>query len=333
MRIYYHLSEYISHRSCGLDYIECLRERGHTVFCSPEEASLADVAVIHEDPLCYPGIFEALPCLRSLRTIGYCVWENETLTEAFIEPLRLVREVWTPSSFSRQSLLPHCPVVHVAPHVVRRRPSSAQDMRFAASLLGDGDEYRFFSIVDSINPRKNLKGLLAAFAALRARTSRKTALVVKQYRVCVAMPDIPGLISIAENLTPGQMAALHKQCDAYVSAHHVEGWGLGMSEAMAYGKPVIATAYSGNMDYMDERNSLPVPYTLAPVSEEMCRRIPLFSRDMRWAEPDAAALVMAMKRAAEGRIPAELPERAAAVAARFSPEGVGAVLDTLLAAG
>ena len=331
MRIYYHLSAYISHRLSGLEYIGCLRRLGYTVLDRPDEIEQADVAIVHDDPLNYPAIFARLPRLHSLRTIAYCVWENESFPRQYIEPLHLVGEIWTPSRFSRQSMVPHFSVVHVLPHVVRRHKAKPEDLAFADAALGGSDgAFRFFSIVDSVNPRKNITALLTAFASLRSRVSREVVLVLKQYRAAMDCSSLPGVISIEGDLSQGQMAALHKLCHAYVSAHHAEGWGLGLSEAMACGKPVIATAYSGNMDYMDEGNSLPVPYAMAPVSEEMCARIPLFRRDMQWAEIDPAALVLAMKRVAEGRLPPDLPARAAAITRRFGPEQVGEIMRRLL---
>ena len=52
-------------------------------------------------------------------------------------------------------------------------------------------------------------------------------------------------------------AGLLATADCYVSPHRSEGFGLTMLESMALGKPVIATAYSGNMDFMTEDEQLP----------------------------------------------------------------------------
>src|SRR5688572_32239647 len=52
---------------------------------------------------------------------------------------------------------------------------------------------------------------------------------------------------------------LFRSC--YVSLHRSEGLGLTMAEAMARAKPVIATGYSGNLDFMNDANSYLVPYT------------------------------------------------------------------------
>lgn len=61
--------------------------------------------------------------------------------------------------------------------------------------------------------------------------------------------------------------ALTASCDVYISLHRGEGLGLGMMEAMALGKPVIATAWSGNMSFMDPTNACLVRYQLEPLKE------------------------------------------------------------------
>lgn len=331
MRIYYHLSEYISHRQAGMAYIACLESLGHTVFTEGSRLADAEVAIIHDDPLTYGPLFTRLPELGKLRCIAYCVWENEKLTPHYIPHLRLVSEIWTPSTFSCRSIGAVFQKVQVLPHVVDRIVPTSEERAFAADSMGGGEgAFRFFSIVDSINPRKNVRALLAAFSSLRSIMSRKPLLFLKQYRVDFDYSGIPGVTSISGDLTDGQMAALHLQADAYVSAHHAEGWGLGLSAAMAYGKPVIATGYSGNMDFMDTGNSFPTPYKMAPVSEEMCRLAPLFSRDMHWAEIDQEALVKTMHQVAKGEIPPDLPRNAARITRRFGREQVAERLRELL---
>lgn len=331
MRIVYHTNSYISHRTAAAEYVRGLASLGHEVLCGLENAARADVVILHEEPTLYEDLFARFPSLGNRRVIAFCVWENETLPEQFRTALRLVDEIWTPSRFSASSMLPHFHNVSVLPHVVRRRPFSRQAADWARERLADEpDVFRFFSVIDAVNPRKNVQGLLTAFLKAQKYLGKKARLVLKQYRVELDFSGIPGVVSIAEQLDDEQMAALCALCGAYVSAHHAEGWGLGLSEAMAYGKPVIATGYSGNMDFMDEENSFPVPYVLAPVSALMQRRISLFTQDMRWAEVDVDAMAALMVRVARGRVPSGLPERAAAVACRFGPEAVSRRLAALL---
>ena len=54
-----------------------------------------------------------------------------------------------------------------------------------------------------------------------------------------------------------EMRNLLAACDAYVSLHRSEGTGLTVTDALALAKPVIATGWSGNLDYMSVANSFP----------------------------------------------------------------------------
>ncbi|MDR2055894.1 MAG: glycosyltransferase [Desulfovibrio sp.] len=359
MRIFYYLSHYISHRLAGLAYIDVLRGLGHEVRANlppgfdaaspfaarttpPDDLSgeqaifleNADIVVLHQEPTLYASIYEAMPVLARKYVIAYAVWENEKLTPFFISPLQTVNEVWTCSEFCRAAMAPHVKQCFVLPHVVRRLPPATEDRQWAEAVLATGREpaaFVFLSVMDAVNPRKNLRGLLRAFTLLRSSARRPVRLLLKQYRVKMSFDGMPDVISVTEDLSPGRMAALYTLCGAYVSAHHAEGWGLGMSEAMAYGKPVIATGYSGNMEYMDATNSLPVSYTMRPVSEEMRAKLPLFTPDMLWAEPEMESLVKAMRQTAEGRHDPNLGARAAAIVERFGPARVGTILTELLA--
>src|SRR5262249_29627249 len=84
-------------------------------------------------------------------------------------------------------------------------------------------------------------------------------------------------------------------CDAYVSLHRSEGFGLTMAEAMALGKPVIATRYSGNLDFMTDDNSLLVDCRPVPVA----RSAHLYRTGCTWAEPSVEHAAQLMRRVAD----------------------------------
>jgi glycosyltransferase involved in cell wall biosynthesis len=156
-------------------------------------------------------------------------------------------------------------------------------------------------------------------------------LVLKQYREPQDLSGIPHVCSIPETLDDEEIGALHALCDAYVSAHHAEAWGLPLSEAMSFGNPVIATGYSGNMEFMNESNSFPVPYAIAPVTEAMCRALPrLFNRAMTWADVDIPGLVRMLRRVRRLAWTAADRARVTADMARFAPEAVALRLQALL---
>ena len=80
-------------------------------------------------------------------------------------------------------------------------------------------------------------------------------------------------------------------CDCYVSLHRSEGFGLTMAEAMAHGKPVIATGYSGNLDFMTESTSRLVPYRLV----EIPTGVDPYPPGAEWADPDVEVAAAAMR--------------------------------------
>ena len=80
-------------------------------------------------------------------------------------------------------------------------------------------------------------------------------------------------------------------CDCYVSLHRSEGFGLTMAEAMFFGKPVVATGYSGNLDFMSADNSILIPYEKTPLPRDYM----VYRKGSVWAEPSVAAAAEAMR--------------------------------------
>lgn len=90
------------------------------------------------------------------------------------------------------------------------------------------------------------------------------------------------IILIDRVLTDTEMKNLIQCSDCFVSLHRSEGLGRGLAEAMYLRKPVIATGYSGNLDFMNEDNSYLVKFRLVKVPEGGY----LFPQSQVWADPD-----------------------------------------------
>jgi len=323
-KVFYHTSEYISHRNAGEANIAAMRDAGVAFAPTPDEA---DVIVIHDDPAYYQDWVLAH---ADKRLIAYCVWETETLPASFAERLSGIDRIWTCSRFSRNALAgAGFSNVDIVPHIVHLPDPSQADRERIRPLLGPDAAFRFYTICDSVNPRKNLQALLEIFlSTFRGRPDVR--LVVKQYRGFWDIESLPGVVSIRDDLSAGEIAALHGACDAYVSTHHAEAWGLSLSDAMSLGKPVIATGYSGNMSFMNDGNSFPAAFSLVPVSAEMCERLPLFTPAMHWAEVDRANFAFLMTKVARRAYPPSITQNAARDMLRFSPEAVGRKMAALI---
>ncbi len=104
-----------------------------------------------------------------------------------------------------------------------------------------------------------------------------------------AVAAVNGVL-IAEDLEHEELVDLFACADVYVSLHRSEGFGFGIAEAMALGKPVIATAYSGNLDFATSANSCQVSYRLREITSDdhvFNEGISeVYERGAVWADPD-----------------------------------------------
>jgi glycosyltransferase involved in cell wall biosynthesis len=96
-------------------------------------------------------------------------------------------------------------------------------------------------------------------------------------------------------LSRESMLRMIASADCYVSLHHAEGFGYTLAEAMSYGVPVIASGYSGNLEYMTPDNSYLVPCTETFVKNADGP----FQRGSIWGEPDIDAAAMMLRAVAE----------------------------------
>ena len=235
-----------------------------------------------------------LPHAATAWRVGYWAWELPDPPRAWAGCERSVGEIWTPSTFSRDSLtqLFQLPIA-VVPHVVglqaqrRRRP----DGPFTVLTMADSR---------SSLSRKNPEGALRAF-----RAAFGMAPTVRLVLKLSGRPDeIDALEASLGHLLGGgnieiergrldepALDALYRRTDVLLSLHRAEGFGLPLAEAMAHGVPVIATGWSGNLDFMGDGDSYPVPCRLTPVSDAAA-----IYGDSFWAEPDIDAAAKALRR-------------------------------------
>lgn len=110
-------------------------------------------------------------------------------------------------------------------------------------------------------------------------------------------------------------------CDCYVSLHRSEGFGLTMAEAMFYGKPVIATPYSGNMDFMNVGNSFMVKFKLMSTDQNYGP----YPKGSVWANPDVENAASLMRYVFDNpKIAQQVGETAAStIKSILSPQAIG----------
>jgi len=133
-------------------------------------------------------------------------------------------------------------------------------------------------------------------------------------------------VLIDAHVSPQQFADVLHACDAYASLHRAEGFGLGMAEAMSLGKTVLGTAYSGNLDFMNDENSLLVSSTPRKITRADMRANPgidhVVQRGVTWAEPDHDDAVQQLRRALDPDVREHFGPRAARTMAEGFSESV-----------
>jgi len=241
------------------------------------------------------------PGERPRYVIAVWFWEALSLPHWARTEVARVDEIWVPSRFVRQAFQTATskPVVVVPCVVDEALPGRPQRSDF--DLPTDATLFFFNFDASSSDGRKNPWGVIQAFerAFTDDERSGPARLVIKTQNLDAhpqlraelerQMKRIDGILVDGE-LPRDRMTGLIGCVDVYVSLHRGEGFGLGIAEAMVLGKPVIVTAYSGNMDYTTRTNSCLVGYTLRPIDESDHRLTPhgreVYEPGLTWAEPN-----------------------------------------------
>lgn len=228
-------------------------------------------------------------------------WELEVVPAHWQDAIDSVDGILVASRFVEQALRArtHKPVLRVplpltaapAPLAMTRADFGLEEGKFVFLSMFD-----FHSAIERKNPFAVIAAFRAAFPAHRndvrllIKTSNADAAPESLARLIAAIGGDRRIVVRDQHLHRRHLRALQACCDAFVSLHRAEGFGLGMAEAMALGKPVIATAWSGNLDFMDHDNSLLIDYQLIPVAEGAYPD----AQDARWADPSVEAAAAAM---------------------------------------
>ncbi|MDT3778887.1 glycosyltransferase [Nitrospira sp. MA-1] len=264
----------------------------------------ANVFHINADEMVNAKIHLGKDIFADRYNIGYWAWELSRFPHAWCSALQLVDEVWAPSRFIEQAIADatSSPVIRMplavefpAPNGMTRESFGLPDDRFLFLFFFD-----FTSYVQRKNPEGAIRAFLQAFPDV---DDERVGIVIKmngmdlrpqEYQAFIQSIDCedPRIILMDRVLTDRETKSLVNLCDCFLSLHRSEGFGRGLAEAMYLGKPVIATGYSGNLDFTNASNSCLVDYRLIPVREH---EYP-FAEGQKWADPDIEHAVWFMKR-------------------------------------
>ncbi len=274
-----------------------------------EEFELTDSKVIY--PVTIGSInadqfgfwLEELPdaVISHSKFVGVWAWEVESFPKHMHTAFDDVDEIWAISSFVRDAIQPHtkkpvlvfpCPII---------APSISEKLDRSAIGITEDDDFNlfmfdYFSVFRRKNPLDLIEAHILAFPdesgpKLVIKTINGQSHLSQQEQLRYAVGNRSDIKIINSYMSREQLHSLLFECQTYISLHRSEGYGLTLAEAMSLGKPVITTGYSGNMDFMDEKNAILVPYELVAVGADAFP----YPEDSRWAQPSIEFAAKAMR--------------------------------------
>ena len=292
------------------------------------------VNVLYEAAPFLSHTFDAIPTDWWLNKINIVsvAWELPKWPKRLLPLLTHADALWVPSLFTLTALRP------VFDRSIERMPLPVAvpslPTCFSRSRYGMQDDCFVFAYVFDYHSGFARKNPLAAIKAFQ-HAFRRTDNTVQLYLKCPALAgdppsaralretigDDPRIVIVDRDMERKELLGFIASCDAYVSPHRSEGFGRTIAEAMLLGKPVIVTAFSGNLDFTTPQTAFLVDGSLVPVGGDA---YPL-SEGQYWCDPDLGELAAALKRCRED--PAEAASKVAAgkrlLQEQFSPEAVG----------
>ncbi len=241
------------------------------------------------------------------RNVIYPAWELARYPEPWARAIGAMDEVWAPSTFIAGAIgkaldkpviwMPLAVELAAGYEAVERARFEIPQGRYAFVFTFD-----FASFSSRKNPDAAVAAYLEAFPKAREDGPLLIIKTISGERHPAELERLRGRIGARDDIavidgtvSAAEMHGLINLCDCYVSLHRSEGFGRGIAEAMLMGKPVICTAYSGNMDFCTAENSLLVDFRLTPLSQGDYP----FWEDQVWADPDVEQAARLMKSMAE----------------------------------
>ena len=240
--------------------------------------------------------------IQARRVIGWWAWELDRLPRRWLHAYSFYDEIWASTAFARGAFAREAlrPVKLVPMAVVAPTLEAAPD-RARLNLPEDATVFLFMFDFRSYASRKNPEAVVQAFLSAFPDAEENVRLVIKTqggsaaaipWRRLNALCRDPRIDIRDVSISRAGVLELIQTADAFVSLHRSEGFGRGPAEAMLLGKPVIATGYSGTVDFATSDCAYVVGYRLVPVGVGEYPG----AEGQTWADANIAQAAQAMRR-------------------------------------
>jgi len=267
-----------------------------------------NTVILHCTPDLWPQYIEKH---KDKKIIGYTVWETNILKPEWVDYINLVSEVWCPSTYNKE-VFENSGVtisVKVVPHLFFRNTLPDKSN---INIRGAIDGYYTFYNVSEYNERKNIKELLEVYCQTFTSKDRVQLILKTHYKDYLAAnivyckqeidkilskyPDHAHIVVLYDNLDENDLLNLHAYGDCYITLTRSEGFGLTIFDAYNYGKQIIATGYSGYIDFLGKDYKGLINYELINVDGMSSFNNNYNHSGQSWAQPDLEHTKLLMKK-------------------------------------
>ena len=285
-----------------IDYTDTQSRREHLFQCDNVSRNKVLMTAINADHLNEARRRLGREFFTDRYVIGQWFWELEEAPSWFGPAFAHVDELWAPTRFIETMLRKHAPSRVQVKYVPLPVVTPKVDALITRARFGLDDRFMFLFAFDfmSVMKRKNPLGLIEAFCSAFAEGEGPMLVIkaingdkrlVERNLLRDAVRKRSDIVLIDEYFTKVETSTLTSLADCYVSLHRSEGLGLTMSEAMTLGRPVIATGYSGNLDFLSDANSFIVPGLRVKVGDGAEG----YSPEAMWMEPNVSEAAKYMR--------------------------------------
>jgi len=257
--------------------------------------------------------------------VGFLVWEGDKIPKYWVEYLcdRKVNQIWVPSQHTKDAIIRTFFIeqhtnesgypeqlskdeqefvnnIKIVPHgvntnIFKPQPTKKDKFVFLCNkgwrgTLWDrgGVQYVIKAFCEEFKKDEPVELLL------KLNPSYINPQLIEQYLKGLNLPKNKPTIKInCDNIPYNRLSEFYNQVDVYVCAQRADAFNIPGIEAMACGLPTIQTGFGGQQDYMNDKNSWSIDYTLVDVEND------IQYESVSWAIPNIEYLKNLMREAFE----------------------------------